>query len=403
MALGTRLLKLWNAFASYDATRGTNAQRSIGPSSSNQSQTRTYFSFINDRTIIGSIYNKLATDVAAISLLHIECDELERYKSPIKSGLQDCLKFEPNLDQGPRAFRQDLCMTLLDRGVAAIVAVDTERDPETGSFDVLTMRVAEITDWYPRHVKVRLYDEAIGDRREIILEKSFVAIIQNPFYTVMNQQNSTLQRLVRKLQLLDVVDEASSSGKLDLIIQLPYVVKSEARKTQAENRRAEVELQLTGSKYGIAYTDGTEKITQLNRPAENNLLAQVDRLIALLYSQLGLTEEIMNGSASETAMNNYYTRTIEPILEAISEAIQRALVGKTKYLENERVIYLRQPFKFVPVQHLADIADKFTRNEILTANEIRGFLGIAPSRDPKADELFNSNMPKDAAPSESAQ
>ena len=325
----------------------------------------------------------------------VKVDEEGRYSDDMESRFQDCLVLEPNLDQGPRAFRQDIATTLFDRGVAAIVPVDTVNSPVSDlSFDIKTMRVGEITEWYARHVRVNVYNVETGKREEVTLEKRYVAIVENPLYSVMNEPNSTLQRLLRKLQLLDVVDEQSSSGKLDLIIQLPYVIKSEARRQQAEKRREDIEFQLKGSQYGIAYTDGTEKITQLNRPAENNLLKQVEYLTNLLYNQLGITEEVMNGTADEKTMLNYFNRTIEPILDAVVEAMTRSFLKKRGVNRGERVQYFRDPFKLVPVTDLAEIADKFTRNEILTANEIRSFMGLAPADDPKADKLINSNMPQ---------
>jgi len=309
--------------------------------------------------------------------------------------LNECLVWEPNLDQSPRAFLQDIAMTLFDKGVAAIVPVDTSRDPQTNLlYDIYSLRVGDIVTWYPKHVRVNVYNENEGRREEVTLEKRSVAIIENPLYSVMNEPNSTLQRLIRKLGLLDAVDEQSGSGKLDLIIQLPYVIKSEARRQQAEQRREDIEFQLKGSQYGIAYTDGTEKITQLNRPAENNLLKQVEYLTNLLYSQLGLTPEVMDGTADEDAMVLYYSRTIEPILDAIVQAMQRAFLGPMGSLGDQRIKYFRDPFKLVPVKDIAEIADKFTRNEILSANEIRTSLGIKPSSDPKADQLVNSNMPQ---------
>jgi hypothetical protein len=305
------------------------------------------------------------------------------------------LTLQPNIDQGPRQFRQDIALTLFDKGVAAIVPIETSMNPNSNkNFDILNMRVAEVVAWYPQKVRVNVYNERTGLREDLVLDKNYVAIIENPLYAVMNEQNSTLQRLIRKLGLLDAVDEQSSSGKLDVIIQLPYVIKSESRRQQAENRREDIEFQLRGSKYGIAYIDGTEKITQLNRPAENNLLAQVEYLTKLLYNQLGLTEDVMNGTADEEAMLNYFNRTIEPVLDAIVEAMQRSFLGLTGVQDRERIQYFRDPFKLVPVKEIAEIADKFTRNEILTSNEVRSFMGIPPSSDPKADKLVNSNMPQ---------
>ncbi len=318
-----------------------------------------------------------------------------RYSEDVESELNQCLTLQPNIDQGPRSFRQDIATTLFDKGVAAIVPVDTAQDPDSpGGFDIYSLRVGDIIQWYPRHVKVSLYNESIGRRQDVVLEKRFVAIVENPLYAVMNESNSTLQRLTRKLQILDAVDEQSGSGKLDLIIQLPYVIKSEARRVQAEQRREDIEFQLKGSQYGIAYTDGTEKITQLNRPAVNNLLEQVKYLTEMLYSQLGITPEVMNGTADEKTMLNYFSRTIEPILDAIVESMQRSFLGPLGTDRLERVGYFRDPFKLVPISEIAVIADKFSRNEILTGNEIRSFMGISPSTDPKADKLVNSNMPQ---------
>jgi putative sterol carrier protein len=336
----------------------------------------------------------MSIDVSGVGFKHVQLDKEERYLEDKESGLSKALTLEPNLDQGPRAFRQDIAMTLFDKGAAAIVPVDTTQDPTTNEqFDIHTLRVGEIIDWYPKHVKVNLYNEATGLREDITLEKRYVAIVENPLYAVMNQQNGTLQRLIRKLTLLDAVDEQSGSGKLDLIIQLPYVIKSEARQKQAEARRESIELQLKDSQYGIAYTDSTEKITQLNRPAENNLLQQIEYLTKMLYGQLGITEDIMNGTADEKTMLNYYNRSIDPILQAITEAMQRSFLGPMGTAKGERVYYFKDPFKLVPVSEIAEIADKFTRNEILTSNEIRGFMGIEPFPDEKADKLNNSNMP----------
>ena len=394
----TRFRQAWNnAFRYNEEVLDRNPQITydIGPSSSSAPQ-RQALRFTNERTIITSIYNRIAVDVAAIALKHVLLDEQDRYTADIDSELTHCLLFEPNIDQGPRAFRQDICMTLFDAGAAAIVPVDytiSQIDPNEG-MDILSLRVGDIKQWYPRHVKVNLYNEDKGVREEILLEKRTTAIVENPLYSVMNAPNSTLQRLIRKLSLLDAVDEQSGSGKLDLIIQLPYVIKSEARRQQAEKRRTDIEFQLKNSQYGIAYTDGTEKITQLNRPAENNLLAQVEYLTNMLYGQLGITEAVMNGTADEATMLNYYNRTIEPILEAIKENMQRSFLGRPRVDANERIQYFRDPFRFVPVEKMADIADKFSRNEILSANEIRGYLGLVPSKDPKADQLVNSNMPQ---------
>lgn len=399
MAVLNRLRKAFNTFRTEEQVR-SDLSHNIGPSYSDRPD-RSRLRFFNERSIVSSIYTRIAIDVADIRFRHVEVDDEERYKKNIDSQLDSCLTLEPNIDQGPRSFRQDIVMTLFDRGVAAIVPVDTTHDPmRHEEFDVLTMRVGEITAFYPKHVRVNLYNEATGMREEITLEKRYVAIIENPLYAVMNEPNSTLQRLIRKLQLLDLVDEQSSSGKLDLIIQLPYVIKSEARKQQAEQRKQEIEFQLRGSQYGIAYTDGTEKITQLNRPAENNLLKQVETLTQLLYSQLGITESVMDGTADEKTMLNYNNRTVIPILDAIREAMQRSFVGPMGTRDHKQIMYFRDPFKLVPVEAIAEIADKFTRNEILTSNEFRGVIGFKPSTDPKADQLINSNMPQAAESSE---
>ena len=396
MAVLSRIVNAWNAFRSFEAdpnkwiqTAGVSALgSSVRP---HLARSR----YVNERSIITSIYTRIGIDVAGVGIRHIKLDEFGRYSEDMSTKLNDCLTFEANMDQSPRAFRQDIAMTLFDKGVAAIVPVDTTINPNTGrKIDILNMRVGEIMDWYPKHVRVSVYNEVKGLREEIVIEKRFVAIVENPLYAVMNEPSSTLQRLIRKLQLLDVVDEQSSSGKLDLIIQLPYVIKSEARRQQAETRRKDIEFQLKGSQYGIAYTDGTEKITQLNRPAENNLLKQVEYLTALLYTQLGITEDVMNGTADEKAMINYFNRTIEPLLDAIVESMQRAFLGENGTKSKERIRYFRDPFKLVPLSEIAQIADKFSRNEILSPNEIRGFMGIAPSKDPKADKLINSNMPQ---------
>lgn len=383
-----------NTFLNYDASP-VKYNVASGPST----YSRPYVSrarFSNERTIISSIYARIAIDVAGIDIRHVKLDDRGRFSENIDSKLNYCLSLEPNLDQGPSSFIQDIVGTLLDDGVAAIVPVDTTVDPDTGQIiDILTVRVGRIIEWYPKHIKVSLYNENKGSRQEIIIEKRAAAIVENPFYSVMNEPNSTLQRLIRKLNLLDIVDDKISSGKLDLIIQLPYVIKSEARRQQAEARRKDIELQLTGSQHGIAYTDGTEKVTQLNRPIENQLLKQVEYLTNQLYSQLSITESVMNGTADEKTMINYYNRTVEPLLNAIVEAMQRSFLRVNSEVPNdERIKYFRDPFKLVPLSQIADIADRFSRNEILSANEIRSFMGIPPANDPKADMLLNSNMPQ---------
>jgi Phage portal protein len=351
------------------------------------------------RTIITSIYTRLSIDVASIDMRHVRTDNQKRYIEDIDSGLNNCLTVEANIDQAARAFRQDVAMTLFDRGVAALVPVDTSISPEkTGGFEILTLRVGDIVTWYPKHVKISLYNEATAKREDITLEKQAVAIIENPLYSVMNEPNSTLQRLLNKLELLDTLDSQTASKQLDLIIQLPYVIKSEARRQQAEQRRSDIEFQLKSSEYGIAYTDGTEKITQLNRPAENQLMPQIEYLTAMLYGQLGLTEEVMNGTADEKAMLNYWNRTIEPVLTAMVEAMRRTFLTKTARTQRQTIQFFRDPFRLVPIENIAEIADKFTRNEIMTSNEMRQVVGMAPHPDPKADQLINSNMPQGSPP-----
>lgn len=393
MPILDRMKKAWNAFRN-TPSEVTNLEYS-GSASYGVSPSRSRPTLYNERSIISSIFTRISIDLAGIAIKHVEVDKDGNYSKDVASSLNDCFTLEANIDQGPRAFRQDIAMTLFDKGVAAVVPVDTSRNPKNNElFDIYTLRVGEVVTWYPKHVRLSVYNENSGKREEITMEKRHVAIVENPLYSVMNEPNSTLQRLIRKLTLLDVVDEQSSSGKLDIIIQLPYVIKSEARRQQAEARREDIEFQLKGSQYGIAYIDGTEKITQLNRPAENNLLKQIEYLQTMLYNQLGLTEEVMNGTANEEAMLVYINRTIEPLADAIVEAMQRTFVGPVGTASNKRIKYFRDPFKLVPVNSIAEIADKFTRNEILTANEIRSFMGIEPSSDPKADKLANSNMPQ---------
>ena len=400
MGLGSRLVHGFNAFVNTsDDGLATSFMPNVSYGSSARPD-RIRVNIANERSIVTAIYTRLAVDFASIPIRHVMLDENDRYKSEIKSAFNNCLRVEANIDQAARQFRQDIAMTLFEEGVLAIVPVDTTLNPSlTGSYDVQTMRVGLIKKWMPRRVKVSVYNDQIGKRQDLTVEKRFVAIIENPFYSVMNEQNSTLQRLIRKLALLDSVDEASASGKLDLIIQLPYVIKSETRRQQANNRRKDIEDQLKGGKYGIAYTDGTEKITQLNRPAENNLMSQIEYLVSMLYSQLGITPEIMNGTADEKTMLNYLNRTIEPLLDAVVEAMKRTFLTKTARTQGQSIEYYRDPFKLVPIANIAEIADKFTRNEILTANEIRSSIGFKPSTDTKADELRNSNMPP---PSEQA-
>ena len=346
----------------------------------------------NERSIINAVYNRIAIDVASIDVKHVKTDENDVFIEEIDSFLNDILQTEANIDQTGRNLMIDAVISLLDEGVIAIVPVDIDEDEETDSFDVLSLRVAKIIQWYPEHVKVRVYNEKTGYKQDIVINKRSVCVVENPFYSVMNEPNSTLQRLIRKLNLLDAIDEQTGSGKLDIIIQLPYVIKTEARKKQAEDRRKDIEAQLAGSKYGIAYTDGTERITQLNRPAENNLLTQIEYLTSMLYSQLGITEEVLNGTADEKTMLNYYNRTIEPIMSAIVDEMKRKLLTWNARKEGQSIKFFRNPFKLVPVTEMAEIADKFGRNEILTPNEIRGIVGFKPSDDPQANELRNRNI-----------
>lgn len=348
----------------------------------------------NERSIVTAIYNRIAMDVASISIQHVKTDENDNFVEELHTDLNSLFNLEANIDQTGRAFIQDAVMSMFDEGCVALVPIDTTANPKlTSSFDILSIRTGQIVEWKPRHVKVRVYNDQTGTKEEIYLPKTSVAIIENPFYAIMNERNSTLQRLTRKLTLMDIVDEHQGSNKLDLIIQLPYTVKSPARQAYAEQRRKDIEVQLANSKYGIAYTDSTEHITQLNRPVENTLLAQVESLIDLLYSQLGITKEIMNGSASEQQMINYYNRTVEPILSAFADEIKRKFISKTARTQHQTIMFFRDPFKLVPVNNLAEIADKFTRNEILSSNEVRGLIGYKPSDNPAANELRNKNMP----------
>lgn len=354
---------------------------------------RPRFTKRNERTIVTSVYNRIALDVAAIDIKHCKLDENDRFSSVINSSLNSCLNIEANLDQTGRAFIQDIVMSMLDEGCVAIVPTDTSINPKnTSSFDILSMRTGKIVEWYPSSVKVRVYNENTGRKEDILLPKRSVAIIENPLFAVINEPNSTMQRLIRKLSILDAIDEQSGSGKLDLIIQLPYVIKTEARRNQAEERRKEIERQLSGSKYGIAYTDGTERITQLNRSVENNLMKQIEYLTSMLYSQLGITQTILDGTADDKTMLNYYSRTIEPIISAIVDEMKRKFISKTARTQRQTILFFRDPFKLVPVNDIAEIADKFTRNEIATSNEIRQVIGWKPSDDPKADQLINSNI-----------
>lgn len=388
MGIGDRLQHAWNAFFNKDPTldfRDYGAAYSYRPD-------RVRFSRGNERSIVTSVYNRIAMDAAAIDIKHVKQDEDERYVKTVKSGLNDCFNLEANIDQTGLAFKQDIYMSMLDEGVVAIVPVDTTINPKiTGSYDISTMRTGKIVAWYPSKVKANVYNDQTGLREDIVLPKSVVGIVENPFYSVMNEPNSTMQRLIRKLNLLDAIDEQSGSGKLDLIIQLPYTVKSPTRQQQAEKRRQQIEDQLKGP-YGIAYTDGTERITQLNRPVENNLMKQIEYLTSMLYSQLGITQAIMDGTADEKTMLNYYNRTIEPLVSSVVVESKRKFLTKTARSQKQSISYFRNPFGLVPVNELAEIADKFTRNEIASSNEIRQIIGMKPSDDPKADRLINSNL-----------
>ena len=390
LSLTSRLKKAWNAFSrNRDPT--IDRYRDLGMGYVYRPD-RTRFTRGNERTIATSVYNRIAMDVAAISIKHCRVDKNGRYIEDIRSGLNDCLTVEANIDQTGRAFIQDVVMSMFDEGAVAIIPVDTSVDPTAStSFDILSMRTGKILEWYPAHVKVQVYNDRTGKKEELRLPKKSVAIIENPLYAVINEPNSTMQRLIRKLNILDAIDEQSGSGKLDLIIQLPYVIKTEARQQQAEKRRKDIEDQLKGP-YGIAYTDGTEKITQLNRPVENNLMKQIEYLTNQLYSQIGMTPSVLDGTADEKTMLNYNNRTIEPIISAIVDAMKRSFLTKTARTQGQTVMFFTEPFKLVPINNIADIADKFTRNEILSSNEIRQIIGMKPSDDPKADMLVNSNL-----------
>lgn len=386
----SRLKHGWNAFMNRDPTN-TNF-RDFGVSYSYRPD-RVRFSGGNEKSIVTSVYNRIAMDAAQIDIKHVQLDDDERYVSTINSGLNNCLTVEANIDQTGRAFLQDVFMSILDEGCIAIVPTDTTLNPKvTSSYDILTMRTGKIIDWYPDKVRVRLYNEQTGKREEVLLPKKMIAIVENPLYAVINERNSTMQRLIRKLNLLDAIDEQSGAGKLDLIIQLPYTIKSEARRKQAEDRRKDIENQLAGSKYGIAYTDATEHVTQLNRSVDNNLMKQIEYLTSMLYSQLGITQAVLDGTADEKTMLNYYNRTIEPIVSAVVDEMKRKFLTKTARSQNKSIAYFRDPFGLVPVSNIAEIADKFTRNEIMTSNEIRQKIGMKPSDDPKADQLINSNI-----------
>lgn len=399
--LGTRLKHAWNALRGEE----TYVNKFIGRSASMRPD-RPRLTRGNERSIITSVLNRIAVDVSAISIQHVRLDQDNRYLETINSGLNNCLNVEANIDQTGRAFVHDAVMSMLDEGCVALVPVDTDKNPEiTSSFDILTLRTGKIIEWYPQHVKVRVYDENDGQKKDVTLHKNIVSIVENPFYSVMNEPNSTLQRLIRKLNLLDVIDEQSGSGKLDIIVQLPYTIKTPLKRAQAEERRRDIEDQLRGSKYGIAYIDSTEHVTQLNRPAENNLMNQIEFLTSMLYSQLGITQEVMDGTADEKTMLNYINSTIEPIISALVDEMKRKFLTKTARSQQQSILFFRDPFKLVPVSQMADLADKFTRNEILTSNEIRQIIGRKPSDDPGADELKNKNInhPEEKTPDLSNQ
>lgn len=399
MGIGSRLAHAWNVFTDKE-TDEYNYSKPLGGTygaSYGLRPDRARVRISGEGSIISSIYTRLGVDVASAFIRHIRRDENGRYLEQVNSGLNECLTVEANIDQAATQFRQDIAMSLFDKGVIAIVPIETSVNPKyTGGYDIKTLRVGEVIGWFPEHVRVRLWNQKMGRHDELVLPKRIVAIVENPLFAVMNETNSILQRLIRKLQLLDQIDEVSASGKLDLIVQLPYVLKSEEKKRQARERRTELEEQLKGAQYGIAYTDGSEKITQLNRPTENNMLKQVEYLTKMLYGQLGLTESVFDGTADEATMLNYHNRTIEPVLRAICEAMTRTFVTKTARSQGQGIDFVRDPFKIVPISSLADIADKFTRNEILTSNEIRGLIGYKPVDDAKADQLVNSNMPQAA-------
>lgn len=388
--VSSRLKHAWNAFLNRAPTRaypyGSGAGYGYQPGSFRLTRG-------NERSIVTSVYNRIALDVAALNIQHVQLDSEGRFLNTLNTGFNDCLTLEANIDQTGRAFIQDVVLSMLDEGYIAIVPVDTDLDPDvTKGYDILSMRVGKILEWYPQYVKVEVYNELTGLKQTITIAKRSVAIIENPLYAVMNQPNATMQRLIHKLNLLDAVDEQSSSGKLDLIIQLPYTIKSEARRKQADIRRKDIEEQLSGSKYGIAYIDGTEHVTQLNRSVENNLMKQIEYLMSMLYSQLGITQSILDGTADEKTMLNYYNRTIEPIISAIVDEMKRKFLTKTARTQNKSIMFFRDPFKLVPVTEIAEIADKLTRNEVASSNEIRQVIGWKPSSDPKADELRNSNL-----------
>ena len=393
MKFTERLKHAWNAFSGRDPTEELFQYQNIGTASYASRPDRMHFSRGNEKSIVTSVYNRIAMDVAAITIKHVRLDENGRMSSVIDSGLNYCLNTEANIDQTGRALIQDCIMSMLDEGCVALVPIDTTIDPDYSmSYDIKTMRTGKILEWYPYHVRVRLYNDRTGKKEEILVPKASTVIVENPLYAVINEPNSTMQRLIRKLNILDAIDEQSGAGKLDLIIQLPYVIKSKARQEQAEQRRAAIEEQLSDSKYGIAYTDGTERITQLNRSVNNNLMSQIEYLTSMLYSQLGITTSVMDGSADEKTLINYYDRTIEPIISALVDEIKRKFLSKTARSQNQSVMFFRDPFRLVPMSEISEMADKFTRNEIMTSNEIRQVIGLKPSTDPDADTLRNKNL-----------
>lgn len=398
--LGSRLRRAWNAFTNRSPTSD---HRYIGPGNYYRPD-RVRMTRGNERSIITAVYNRIALDVSNVTIQHVKLDDNGRFSEVINSGLNECLNLAANADQTGRDFIQDVVMSMMDEGCVALVPIDTIENPEvTDSYDIKTIRTGKILEWYPADIKVSVYNERTGKKEDVVVPKSTVAIIENPFYSIMNEPNSTLQRLIRKLNLLDSIDEQSGSGKLDLIIQLPYVIKSEARKKQAEDRRKDIEMQLSGSKYGIAYTDGSEHITQLNRPVENNLMKQVEYLTSMLYSQLGITQTILDGTADEKTMLNYNSRVVEPIVSAIVNAMKWKFLTKNARSEKQSIMFFKDPFKLVTIGDLAEAGDKMTRNEIMTSNEFRQVVGLKPSKDPRADELRNKNLNEPAKNSEESE
>lgn len=393
-----RLKHAWNAFAEYgNDPPNSNSfyyskYKDLGMVSTYRPD-RVYFTRGQERSLVSTVYNRIAIDVAGVDIKHVKVDDDERFMSVVDSGLNDCLSFQTNKDQTARAFVQDIVMSMFDEGCVAVLPIDTSINPnKTSSYDILTMRVGKILQWYPDYVMVEVYNDRNGKKEQITVPKKTTAIIENPLYAIMNEPNSVLQRLITKFNLLDAIDAQTGSGKLDLIVQLPYVIKTEMRRDQAEKRRSDIERQLTESKYGIAYTDGTEKITQLNRPVENNLMKQIEYLTSMLFSQLGITQAILDGTADEKTMLNYMSRTVKPILRAITEEMGRKFITKTGRSQGQRIMYFNNPFELIPVSNLADLADKFTRNEIMSPNEVRQIVGLKPVQNEKADELRNRNL-----------